>query len=239
MFDIHSHILPQIDDGAADMKEAVELLKIMKKSGITSVIATPHFYPDLISLEDFSEITGNAYRDLLAETANKKLPKVYLGCELLYYKGVGNSDALPQMTLNGSKYLLLELAVGDIDKDLFQDLLLLKEQGITPIIAHVERYFSDRSFKKLLTFLKENDIPVQLNAVSFLIRPLKRIIKMIFKSELFCVVGTDAHSICERPPFMKEAFEAIRDTYGKEMRHRLIKNANLLYNEITGDTIEK
>ena len=52
-FDIHSHILPGVDDGAKDICESVELINSMKKEGITAVIATPHFYPNEMYLSDF------------------------------------------------------------------------------------------------------------------------------------------------------------------------------------------
>ncbi len=238
-FDIHSHILPDVDDGAKNTEDAVALLKMMKKSGISTVLATPHFYPMETNFEEFLEITRKAYDGLLKEIKGKKLPQVYLGCEMLYYKGIGNSEVLGQLCLNRSKYLLLELANGDITPALFEDITGLKEKGIIPIIAHIERYAFDRNFKKLLSFLKENDIPIQINAVSFLIPPLKRVIKMLFKAELFCVVATDTHSVYDRPPFMKEALSAVRDTFGKGYRIRLTKNATRLYDEIVGNDNDK
>ncbi len=238
-FDIHSHILPGVDDGAKDFEESVKLLKIMKKNGITAVMATSHFYPDITNLEDYLEVTNEVFNKLLEKIKGKNLPKVYLGSEMLYYKGLGNCEILRSVTLNGSKYLLLELAAGDISKQLFEDITALKEQGIIPIIAHVERYAEDRNFKKLITFLRKNDIPVQINAVSFLIKPLKKFIKLILKSEIFCVIGTDSHSVFERPPFLKEAFEVLQRDYPKGYFDILMKNNFKLYDEIIGDKGEK
>lgn len=239
-FDIHSHILPNIDDGAEDMEESVELLKMMKKSGISTVLATSHFYPMETNYEDFLTVTAEAFCELKNEIKDKKLPEIYLGCEMLYYKGMGNSEVLGDLCLNKSKYLLLELTLFDINDGLFEDILNLKKNSnITPIIAHIERYSRARNFKKLLQFVKENNIPVQVNAASVMMRGGKRILKTIFKNELFCVLATDTHSTDERPPLLKEAYTFIRDDFGGEYRTRLVKNAARLYNEIIGENLEK
>ena len=64
MLDIHSHILPAVDDGAEDLDEALKILEMMQKDGITDVIATPHFYADSDNLNDFKTRTEKAYKTL-------------------------------------------------------------------------------------------------------------------------------------------------------------------------------
>ena len=64
MIDIHSHILPCVDDGSESIEESLQLLQIMKEQGITAVIATPHFYPHEDNLDDFLEKTATAYKEL-------------------------------------------------------------------------------------------------------------------------------------------------------------------------------
>ena len=63
-FDIHSHILPEVDDGATDIDNAVQLLEMAKENGISDILATPHFYPSEDSLEAFLTRTKNAYNKL-------------------------------------------------------------------------------------------------------------------------------------------------------------------------------
>ena len=86
-FDIHSHILPGIDDGAKDITESAELINFMKKEGITEVIATPHFYPNEMSLGDFLEHRNNAY-ETLCSNLDGDIPRIYIGCEILYFKSI-------------------------------------------------------------------------------------------------------------------------------------------------------
>lgn len=239
-FDIHSHILPDVDDGAKNLKDSVALLKLMKKSGISTVLATSHFYPMNVNFDDYVEVTKNAFNELKSEIKGKKLPKVYLGCEMLYYSGIGNSDVLGELCLNQSKYLLLEFCDTDINERTFEDLLNLKNnKGIVPIIAHVERNSAAKDYKKFLLFLKENNIPVQINAASVLIKPYRKVIRTILESGIFCILATDTHSVEERPPLMKEAYCFIRDNFGPKYREKLAKNGKLLYKEIIGENIEK
>lgn len=238
-FDLHSHILPGVDDGAENIKESLKLLKMMKQDGITDVIATSHFYPMEMSFEEYVSLTKNTYNKLCNKIKGKGLPNLYLGCELLNYRGVGNSEFLDSFCLNHSKYLLLELTDFDLNKSCMEDILTLKENGITPIIAHVERYFKGKNYKKFLQFVEDNKIPVQINAASVMMWPYRFIVKRILAKDIFCVIATDTHSAEERPPLMTPAFAFIEKKYGVDTKNRLIANAQTLKKEIIGEKDEK
>lgn len=237
-FDIHSHILPGIDDGAKDITESAELINFMKKEGITEVIATPHFYPNEMSLGDFLEHRNNAY-ETLCSNLDGDIPRIYIGCEILYFKRMGASRELEELSLNNSKYILLELSDVHIDKYLFEDFALFAENGIVPIIAHIERYHKSRNFKKLLEEIKCRNYPVQINSSSLLQKKYRRAIKKVFKSGLFCVIATDTHSPKKRPPIIKSALQALRDDYGERIYHKVLRNNQILYKEITGDSVDE
>lgn len=237
-FDIHSHILPGIDDGAKDITESAELINFMKKEGITEVIATPHFYPNEMDFGNFLEDRKNAY-ETLCSNLDGDIPKIYLGCEILYFKRMGASRELEELSLNNSKYILLELSDVHIDKYLFEDFALFAENGIVPIIAHIERYHKSRNFKKLLEEIKYRNYPVQINSSSLLQKKYRRAIKKVFKSGLFCVIATDTHSPKKRPPVIKSALQALRDDYGERIYHKVLRNNQILYKEITGDSVDE
>ncbi len=233
-FDIHAHILPSVDDGAADINEALQILQLMQQQGITHVIATPHFYPIEDTFEAYNERTQQAFRTLQYRLKKlPKLPKVSLGCELLYYEGIAEVSSLNDFCLNGSPFLLLELTDQCITPQLFNDLVSLRENSsITPIIAHIERYFRARQYKKFLSFLEENNIPVQINASSLQERYFNRVIKRILNSNLFCVLATDAHSVDERPPMISQALAIIEKRFGTEIKNKLVDNSKQLFDEI-------
>ena len=91
-FDIHSHILPAIDDGAKDLNEALKLLREMKKQGINDVLATPHFYPYENSLDEFLTKSEEKYKLIKQHIENDKYPNVFLGCEMPYFRCESNRD---------------------------------------------------------------------------------------------------------------------------------------------------
>ncbi len=235
-FDIHSHILPGVDDGAKDMQNSIELLKMAKENGISTILATPHFYPCEDVLEDFLSTTTNAFKLLNDEIKNLDLPKVYFGSEILYFRGLSNADSLHFLTLNNSKYLLIELTGKDINKYLFEDLIRLKKRGYTPIIAHFERYISSKGFRKLFAFVKANNIMVQINTISLSSTKHIRFLKKVLRSDIFCVVASDTHSLENRPPLFKSALDIVKQKLGNKYYEMLIKNSQKLYTKIiTGE----
>ena len=119
-----------MDDGAKDINEALQLLEMMKEDGITDVIATPHFYADSDNLDEFKTRIEEAYKALSSAAQGKDLPCVYLGCEVLYFRYLGTSEAVTDFCLNGSHYLLLELTDDCITDSLFEDLISLKNKSV-------------------------------------------------------------------------------------------------------------
>lgn len=235
MFDIHSHILFGVDDGPKNIKESIDLLKMMKKEGINKVMATPHFYPQDTNISEFLQAVNRNFK-ILKNTAEKYgLPQLYLGCELLYFSGIGQSTSLDCLCLNDSHYLLLELTDNCINDRLFSDInLLMKQAGIIPIIAHIERYCKAKNFKKLLEFVVENNIPVQVNAASFTMFFFRRAIKKLIKYEIPIILGTDSHSVDVRPPRLIEALECIEKKYGKEYKEQILRNNEMIMKKIIG-----
>lgn len=234
MLDIHSHILPCVDDGAKDIDSAIKILEMMRDDGITDVIATPHFYPGSDILEDFKYRTDAAYKDLCSAADGKDLPRIYLGSEVLYYRHIGESETIKQFCLNETRYLLLELSDNCISDSFFEDIRDLKNKlGITPIIAHIERYYKFPSFKKLLKFIKDENIPTQVNASSFFSSYCRRAAEKLIKKGYVRFIATDSHSPEERPPKIKEALEYISDKLGAEYANGFIRNSRLFLEDIT------
>ncbi|MGN0450527.1 MAG: tyrosine-protein phosphatase [Acutalibacteraceae bacterium] len=231
--DIHSHILPAVDDGAKSLDESLEILNKMKADGITDVIATPHFYADSDNLEDFKARTQAAFNSLTAATEGKELPRIMLGSEVLYYRGIGSTKTVREFCLNGSSYLLLELTDRCITDSLFTDIYrLYNNLGITPIIAHLERYYKSTNYKKLLTFIKNEKILAQINASSFFIKGLSKTAEKLVKNGYINFIGTDAHSPDKRPPVMRDAMTYISERLGSKYASGFIRNSRILLEQI-------
>ena len=225
-FDIHSHILPGVDDGAANLEESLKILEELKKQGITHVMATPHFYPQEDNFEDYFEKTSKAYEQLLKVAEKRDLPKIYLGCEMLYCRWASSSESIPHFCLGKSNHILLELTDFDIDNKFFVDIIKLKMSGYEPIIAHPERYYHAPNFRKFMRFLKDVEITVQINADSVFTPIYKNPVKKLITGDYNVILGSDAHNTEDRAPVITKALKHISDNYGED-RCRKIKLATM------------
>ena len=236
IIDIHSHILPAVDDGASNTEVAVKLLEIMKSQGITDVVATPHFIASEHNMEEFLNRTGAAMKELSAAVYGRDLPNIYFGSEIYYFRGIGKSSGISRLSLNGSEYILLELPNSEISQSVLDDINgIYSNLGLTPIIAHIERYTKEFGFKKLLKLLDSEICYAQVNASSILYPPFRRAAKKLFKMGYVSFIATDSHSLRNRPPLMDQALKALESDFGKETKDRIIRNLDGICREITSD----
>lgn len=234
--DIHAHILPAVDDGAKDIDAAITLLEMLKEQGVTDVIATPHFYPDTDSAEDFAELVKKAYCELKNEVADKDLPRFFLGCELRYFSGIGKSRAIKQFVISGTNYLLLELPYGEpITKIVLQDIIDISErQGLIPILAHIERYSKVKGYKKLLKLISDGYAKAHINAGAIVSKEDAKLCEKLIKGGYVSYMASDTHSPDHRPPFIKQALDTITERLGRSAANRFIIKSNRLLEEIEG-----
>ena len=139
--DIHSHILPGVDDGPDSLDQTIEMLYMAVRENITSIIATPHYVPggNNRSVEDLMDIMN-----LVQEEAYKidKNFKLYLGNEVYYSESIVELLKSGEvLTLAGSRYVLIEFSYGISFESMYQGLYKLISHGYIPILAHIERYY--------------------------------------------------------------------------------------------------
>ena len=232
--DIHAHILPAVDDGAKDMETSITLLQMLKEQGVTDVIATPHFYPDTDSAEEYVQTVKDAYNDLKHEILGKDLPNIYLGCELRYFKGIGKSEAIKQFVIKGTNYLILELPYGmPITKFVLQDIIDISErQGLTPILAHIERYSKVKGYKNLLKLVSDGNALAHINAGGLLSKEEAKCCQKLIKGGYVSYLASDAHSVVGRPPQIKAALDFISEKMDKSVANRFKYKSNQLLEEL-------
>lgn len=207
MVDLHSHILPGVDDGSQSPEESEALLQMLKDQGVQTVVATPHFYPRKDRVE--------AFLARRAEAAAKLSAPVLLGAEVAYFPGISHSKELARLTLGDTKLLLLEMPYGRWDDKMVQELCAFATQtGLTPVLAHVDRY--PRQIRRWGKLLLDSGVYFQCNAHAFLhwrrrgwaLRRLKR-------GELH-FLGSDTHNLKNRLPHMEAAAAIITKKLGSE-----------------------
>ena len=233
MLDMHSHILPGVDDGAKTTEDSLKLLEQMCSQNIDVAVATVHFYPDLTVLQEFLEERQRAKKQLDVLTGKDFPVKILLGAEVFYFGGIGKFTGIKKLTIENSNYLLLELlGLKKIDDKVIKDIVSIKEDlGLIPIIAHVERYCKYRGYKKLISAIAEKKALCQINATFDKSRAEIRAVKKLLKAGLIDFVASDCHDPLHRPVNIDTAFAALREISPCET-DKIIKKTEKLKKEL-------
>lgn len=229
--DVHSHILPGIDDGSASPEESVALITMLQEQNVPWAAATPHFYPHRDHPDRFLERREKAAEKLkgILEEKGIEFP-IIPGAEVYYYPGMSDSDALTRLTLGGSPYILVEMPMSPWTDVMFRELTQIREkQGLIPVIAHVDRYIRPLRHHGIPARLEKMPVLVQANA-SFFLRPGTRSMALgMLKKGQIHLLGSDCHNTAHRPPRLGEAVELIRRKLGESVLLTLAENAKDIY----------
>jgi len=221
MIDIHSHILPELDDGAPDPETSLAMAKTAVSEGIRSIIATPHF------IEGSAETAKKEVVVERVEELNSCLKAHNI--DLTIYPGneIFISPEIPELlkkgelaTLNNSRYVLLELPMGSIPVYTESVLYEIQLLGLTPVIAHPERNREIIENTGVTGKLADKDVLFQMNAGSitgFYGSSVKKTAWKLLREGIVSFVATDAHNNRSRTPAVREAYEAVRRKFGESM----------------------
>ncbi len=218
MIDIHSHILPGIDDGAKDMEDAIALLQLQKWQGADKIVATPHFSIEHTDIAGFCKARDNSYaqlKDALRSVDPESIPEIYLGSEVMLTEGLSREKGLNRLCMPDGKHLLIELPEYSWGDWIYTELFRISALHLViPTIAHIERYLMthrDANVQRLIDL----NFPLQFNVDVF---EDKKLLKKFMKyynavPENFCYLASDCHSAAKRPPEF--------DKYQKKMCKKL------------------
>ena len=139
MIDIHSHLLPEVDDGSADFATSLEMLKEETRQGVTDVILTPHYRANCLTDKDDLKKRFDEFKSqVAAEGVNINL---YLGQEIFAFERVDKALKEGKLfTMNGTDYVLVEFSMKR-ESDISEIVYMLKNNGYIPIVAHIDRYY--------------------------------------------------------------------------------------------------
>lgn len=219
LIDIHCHILPGIDDGAANEKESLKMLKMAAAAGIGSIICTPHFhYRRGNAKPPQVKARVSQMQELLTEV---KLPiQLYAGNELYYSHSLLDVvKAGEALTMADSDYVLLEFSPEAERRKIQNAVYQFLCEGYNPVIAHVERY---RAFLKHPDFAGEISrmgAYLQVNAGSISGDAgwrIRHFSKTLVKNNLVTFVATDAHDAKRRTPQFGKSIQWMDDKLGRE-----------------------
>ncbi len=232
MIDLHSHILPEIDDGSKDMEMSLSMARLYVENGFERVVATCHYFgegkgPQIEDLEmaksDLEDMLDREGIDLKIELGNE----LYLSPDIM--ENIQSGKAL---SLAGSRYILIELPANEVP-DYTEDILYeMQIKGYIPIIAHPERNSEIVRNPNILYTLVEKGSMAQLNLHSMTGMYGKDVMNTaaaLLKYNLIHFVGTDSHSDRRRSPIVKNSLKLLETKVGKERYFRIVyQNPELL-----------
>lgn len=240
MIDIHCHILPEFDDGASDLAESLAMARMAVSSGVTGIVATPHFRGDQRSLELAQTLVQ---RFALLEDAVKQSGlalQVYPGAEILCMPQtveMAQQGLLP--TLGNTGYLLTEFFFDEAFSHMDEMLSGISQAGYAPVIAHPERYEAiQRDPRRIIHWFRKGYI-IQLNKGSILGafgRRVEQAAGWILSSGLAHLVASDAHASDRRTTDMTALRAHLTEEYDQDyvqilMEHnptRLIRGESMV-----------
>jgi len=230
MIDVHNHLLPGIDDGAADMGAALRLAALAQAQGITHLICTPHIHPRRYDNTAASiEVALTQFRQALADAGIALqvagAAEVRFGLEIMAGVADGSMPFLGQW--DGQQVLLLEFPTNEVPFGAERLTAWLIDRGILPMIAHPERNAGILSQPDKLLAFRAQGCLVQLTAAAltghFGLGP-QRLARDLLERGDATVIASDAHNEAYRPPALRAGAEAAAEWVGAEAARVLVRD---------------
>ncbi len=196
--DVHSHLLPGIDDGVGSFEESIEILQLMKRLGYRKVITTPHvmteYYPNnreiiMDKLQGLQEAMKEVELEMVVEAA----AEYYLDESFMALL-----DTPEKLMVFGKNYLLFETSFINEPVFLKEAVFKINSLGLQPVMAHPERYLYIQSNFKLLEQLAERNLLFQcnINAITgYYSAAAKKVTKQMIKKSMVSFLGSDCHNM--------------------------------------------
>ena len=229
MIDLHSHIVFDVDDGPKSIDDSRALLEEAYAQGVRTIVSTSHRRKGMFETpEDKIATNFKAVQDLAQEIAPDL--RILYGAEIYYTSDILDkleNNLIPK--LNDTRYALIEFSMNTPYREIHNALTNVLMLGITPVIAHIERYDALENNEKRVKELINMGCYTQVNSSSIL-KPklfgdtykfMKKRARYFLEKDLVHIVASDMHNLDSRPPYMKEAYEIVSKKYGLDKAREL------------------
>jgi protein-tyrosine phosphatase len=221
--DIHSHILPEVDDGPKSWEVSVAMCRTAAADGITHVVATPHANDRYHYDRPYLQGLLAHLRGLVGDK-----PTLSLGCDFhLSYDNLQDALANPtRYVIEGTRYLLVEFSNYSVPEQTADTFLKLRNCGITPIITHPERNPILRENLQRVVEWADQSCIIQITGsalTGFWGERARRAAHWLFEHQAAHVLSTDAHDTEKRVPILSTARSAAADIYGEEVAEAMVE----------------
>ncbi len=241
MIDIHTHILPGIDDGSETMEDSLAMAEMALRCGVDTLVVTPHSNVEGVFDNYYDDAYIRCFRSLEEAIRQRGLPLTIVPGMEVYA-----SEEVPELlrqgrliTLNHSRYLLMEFNFYECFDYIEYMLTEIIEAGYHPIVAHPERYHLIQKHTDIVCRFLEMGVSLQVNKGSILgsfgYRSRETVLDLL-EHKLVSFIASDAHSPYRRTTDMSEVYHFIRRFCCAEYAHilfsenpkRVLKNIDLV-----------
>ncbi len=240
MVDMHSHILPGVDDGASNLSDALSMLQHAVRDGVMMQVLTPHVHERRYPGNTRTHLEER-FREFLDIVRGADIPiDLHLAGEVRIGPGVRElveSDSLPWLgEWSGHKTFLLEFPMNSVPAGAEDLVLWLRKAGTLPIIVHPERNLVFQKLPEKLRPYLEMDCPLQITAGSLtgrFGRPAQKLAAQLLKDDRVSAIASDAHNLKYRPPNLGKGVRAAAKLVGKTRAAELVTSG--VFDLLMGD----
>ena len=208
---------------------SLEMLRREGMQGIARVVATPDFYARYEDPQRFLQRREQAEQKLRAAMAEQSdMPELLMGAEVYYFRGIAESEILPKLAIRGTNSILVELPSGRWEDGICRDLTdIWEKRGLTPIVAHIDRYIRPLQTHGIPKLLQQLPVLVQANTEFFLDRTTASMAMKLLKADQIQLLGSDCHNLTDRKPNLAEAIQRIETKLGRGPIEKLLSYETL------------
>ena len=178
-----------MDDGSGSVDESISMLEALKSQGVDCVIATPHFLANDDSVDSFLQ-RRDACREKLEQAMSEDHPLLLCGAEVKYYPGIAKMQGLERLAIAGTNVILLEMPIGRWSDLLFDTVLGVRDRGLIPVLAHIDRYDMNA-----VNVLLDKGILAQVNVEAFGLFKSARPYVELMRAGKVVALGSDLHKV--------------------------------------------
>ncbi len=228
MVDIHSHILPGVDDGADVITEALDMARLAVSGGTKAMVVTPHCnIPHMFENYAGEELSGK-FNDFKNAIAKAGIPlRVYQGAEVFVTDDIIQLISKGKLnTINNGRYMLVEFAFGEHPGYMEEILGRIMTEGIVPVVAHPERYYATFDYPEMIYNWVRMGCRIQVNKGSLLGRfgrEVEVLSRVLLGHRLVHCIASDAHASWKRTPYLADVKEHVTNLYNSEYADVLLK----------------
>ncbi len=232
-YDMHSHLLPEMDDGSDSVELSLKLIDKLRAQGVKRLCFTPHFYTNEESIKSFLKRREESVKKLLPH-----LPEdieFCIGAEVYVTRYLFNNKDLSGICYGDSKFILCEFPFDSHFSDHTMDYFyrLSGNYGLTPVLTHIERYHHLMEDEGLVEDLLDEGIIIQSNVGAFRGFSQKRRLLKYVKRGYIDILGTDCHSLTRgAPEEYTPTIELINEKCGREFVDHIVETSEEIFTPV-------